>query len=240
MWIILPTLRLSARPSLDLENFLSGKNSDERQRGNERGSKETGGDDEELQRILLVFQAGGKNRGFFFYQSSWSSVTVSSTWAGRRCDEADSCRFEAPVGFPQLGETTSNYLPVNSDHVRRTRRVPQGSNPYIRATVSVATEGFSLALVGRLALSATFGFRATTLSFFWMVLGFLVAVTLLGTPVSTRTNQCLEGNMQMSQGLVDFSFVGCFGVDFWFTDGEQTRWKKTDHWAPVNIFIPIY
>lgn len=94
--------------------------------------------------------------------------------------------FEAPVGFSQLGETTSNYLPVNSDRVRRTRRVPQGSNSYIRATVSVATEGFALALVGRLALSATFGFRATTLSFFWMVLGFLVAVTLLGTLVSIR------------------------------------------------------
>lgn len=42
----------------------------------------------------------------------------------------------------------------------------------------------------------------------------------------TRTNQCLEGNMQMSRGLVDFSFVGCFGGGFWFTGGEQTRRKN--------------
>lgn len=121
--------------------------------------------------------------------------------------------------------------------MRRTRRVPRGSNPYIRATVSVATEGFALALVGRLALSATFGFRATTLSFFWVVLGFLVAVTLLGTPVSTRTNQCLEGNMQMSQGLVDFSFVwrfwGGFLVHRWGTDKKK---KKNRSWSSCKYF----
>lgn len=176
-----------------------------RKAGRKVGSKGTGEDDEELQSILVVFQAGWKNRGFFFFYRAVDPLSPC------RPHEQDAALMKQIVVVPrpllvffQLGETTSNYLPVSSDHVRRTRRVPQGSNPYIRVTVSVATEGLVLALAGRLVLSATFGFRGTTLSFFWRVLGFLVGVTLLGTLVSMRTNQCLEGSIQISQGLVGF------------------------------------
>lgn len=234
MWILLPTLRLSARSRLDgLDsqpgpNFLSGENFRwEAKRERKAEAKRLGEDDEELQRILLVFEAGGKNRGFSFYQSSWSSVTASSTRAGRRSDEADSCRFRGPRWF---FPARRNHLQLFASELRPCATDTQSSS-------GIKPVHTCDRLRGDWGFRPRFGWTFGSQRHLWLPsddfellldgVGLFSGRNAPGDPrFYTRTNQCLEGNMQMSRGLVDFSFVGCLGGGFWFTGGEQTRRKN--------------
>lgn len=84
-----------------------------------RGGTGSGEDDEELHRVLLVFQAGGKITGVFL-QKKLDPLEQ---------DVALMKQIVVAAGFSQLGETTSNYVPANSDHLWWTHTVPQGPKP---------------------------------------------------------------------------------------------------------------